>query len=573
MPDYGSTPSRSTLKKAQHRLDSMKRLRTDFEGALSDLSTHLSPRRYKDFTRKNRGKRVTSAILDPAPVYARRTLQSGMMAGITSPARPWFRLATFDPELREFGPVKQHLNIREKIMRETFQASNIYNFLHTVYGDIGWAGQFGGGIFSDPDHLIRGDQYRPGEYWLAADDNHQIDTMGRRADMSVEQTVARFGLGNVSKIVRQMYDKGDYDENIEVMSLIGPRDREKQEEAREEHPAEGRLSLPIYSYWWEEGAKDEDGLLSEGGYIETPIIAPRWEDVGDTYGYGPGWDVLPDAKQLQSMTRRKNEAIEKQVRPPMQGPTSARQSSASLMPGHVTYLDDPTGMGLKPLIENRTNLQHLTMDIEQTKENIREGFYADLWLMLTNSTRREITAREIEERHEEKLIALGPVLERLQQELLRPIIERTSALLERAGKFPEAPQELQGEGTLKVEYISMLAQAQKAVATGSVERLTGFAAAGFEAFPRSRHKINFDQAIDEMGDMLGVPPKIIRSDDEVDALNAKDDKAMQQQQQMMAATEQAGAAQQGAGAVKQLAEATQGGSAQDLLSRLGLSTP
>src|SRR6185503_3409752 len=197
-------------------------------------------------------------------------------------------------------------------------------------------------------------------------------------------------------------------------------------------------------------------------------MAPRWDVVGtDSWGTGPGWVALGDSLQLQVQQRRKLEAIDKQVKPPMVGPPSLRNEPASLLPGGVTYVADPSGQGFRAAIDVRLDLSHLAADIAEVQGRVKEAFYANLFLMLAESDRREITAREIDERREEKMLMLGPVLERLHDELLQPLVARVFNIMARNGQLPEPPCGLDRRG-LQVEFISILAQAQKAVATAGI---------------------------------------------------------------------------------------------------------
>jgi hypothetical protein len=167
---------------------------------------------------------------------------------------------------------------------------------------------------------------------------------------------------------------------------------------------------------------------------------------------------------------------------------------------------------------------------------IRKGFFEDLFLMLAQSDRREITAREIEERHEEKLWALGPVLEGLNQDFLNPNIDWTFDLLHRRGELPPPPPELQGRD-LKVEYVSVMARAMKQVDLASVDRFMGFIGQYAGADPSIMDKVDGDQVVDLYGDMTGVPAGIIRPDD--DTAEIRERRAQQQQQQQkLAAMEQ-----------------------------------
>jgi hypothetical protein len=85
---------------------------------------------------------------------AARTLRSGMMAGVTSPARPWFKLGFADQEVAELPAVKQWLNTVETRMRNVFARSNLYKVLPIIYGDMG---VFGTGclyIEEDAEHVF-----------------------------------------------------------------------------------------------------------------------------------------------------------------------------------------------------------------------------------------------------------------------------------------------------------------------------------------------------------------------------------------------------------------------------------
>ena len=164
--------------------------------------------------------------------------------------------------------------------------------------------------------------------------------------------------------------------------------------------------------------------------------------------------------------------------------------------------------------------------------------------MLVNAPQSTMTATEVMERHEEKLLMLGPVIERQFYELLNPVIDRTFSVLMREGKIPPPPQELieeakrQGDDKmdLKVEFISLLAQAQKIVATRAIDAVTTYALNVAQVKPDVLDKLDVDQAMDEYASATGAPPNIIVPDDMV--RKAREVKVQQlaqaQQQQQMA---------------------------------------
>jgi hypothetical protein len=261
------------------------------------------------------------------------------------------------------------------------------------------------------------------------------------------------------------------------------------------------------------------------------------------------------------MEREKAKLIAKIVTPPVQSPAGPSARVIHL-PGGVTHLPSTSASNsqIRELYQqNPQGITALSNDINIVEKRLDQAFFADLFLMLAQSDRREITAREVDERHEEKLLALGPVLERLHNEALNIAVTRTFMIAFRAGLIPQPPQEVQGQD-LKVEYTSILAQAQQAVAIAGIERFMGMVGSMAGVDPDVLDKVDFDQVVDEVGEALRVPPAIIRADDAV--AEQRQAKAAQQNQMAMAA-----AAQPAAESAKTLSETRLGtGSALDILT-------
>ncbi len=250
-------------------------------------------------------------------------------------------------------------------------------------------------------------------------------------------------------------------------------------------------------------------------------------------------EALGDIKQLQHQQLRKAQGIDYQTKPPIGLPTSMKGQEADTLPGGVTYFDAASGVGAsgsRQLFESRIDLQHLTMDIEDVRGRIRPAFYADLFLMLASTPLSNMTATEVAERHEEKLLMLGPVLERLHNELLSPLIDMTFDRMVEADILPPAPPELEGMD-LSVEFVSMLAQAQKAVRTNSVDRFVGALGAVAQLKPEVLDKFDGDQWADSYADDLGVDPELIVADDLV--AKTRDARAQQAAKADQLATAQA----------------------------------
>lgn len=526
---------RQRLERMRGQLDSE---RQSFVTHWRNLADYVLPRQQRFLaTDRNRLKSsVNNLIVNNTATLSTRTLSSGMMAGITSPARPWFTFTMDDTALAELGPVKEWLSVCAGRMREVFLRSNLYNILPMMYSDLGVFGTTACAVLEDREDVIRLYHFPIGSYMLSNSPRYQVDTLVREYQMTVRQLVEEFGEDNVSDTVRSQYQNNSKENWVDVVHVVYP--NEDYDEAK---PASKFKAWA--SCYYEKSATDGK-FLREAGFDEFPCLAPRWLLMGeDVYGSScPGMDALGDIKALQLEEKRKAQAIEKMVNPPMVAPSSMRNSRASVLPGDVTYLDIQSGQqGFKPAYEVNPRINELMMDIQQNEQRIRRAFFEDLFLMIANDTRSNITAREIEERHEEKLLMLGPVLERLNDELLDPLIDRTFSIMLKNKLLPPPPKELQGM-PIKVEYTSIMAQAMKLVGLGSMERFAGFVGNIAAAKPETLDKVDFDQMVDVYGDSVGLPPNIVVPDDKVAEIRAARAKQQQQMQQMeqMAAMAQVG---------------------------------
>jgi len=533
-------------------------LDTDFQLYRSrwmDIQEFVAPRR-GHFLRKNRNAPASfTSIMDNTAGLALRTLQSGMMAGISSPARPWFRLTLGDKGLAESREVKPWLHhVRDKMLG-IFSSSNVYNSLHILYGELGAFGTSAIMPLFDFEDVVRSYNLSLGSYKVGTNHRGVVDLIVREFPMTAKQLIGEFGKKNVSAVVLKAWEDGSYNTEFTVIHHILPN------ENRIVHSMNSG-NKPFSSIYYEEGEKDNQ-YLRIAGFDTFPAMVPRWEiKAEEHYGSGPGDFSLGDVKQLQIQQKRKAQGIDKMVNPPMQAPSSLANTPINSLPGGVSFYDETTGAtGIRPTYEVNPHLGELREDINETQQRISKAYYEDLFLMLANSDRRQITAREIEERHEEKLLMLGPVLERLHDELLDPLIDRTFAICLEKGVFPDIPQALEGQ-EIKVEYISLLAQAQKAVGTASIERAFAFTGNMVSIYPEARHKLDATKAVSSYADMLGVPPEIIRSDEEVAERVQADQQAQQQAQQQEQVT-------QGAANAKVLSETDAGNGANALQEVIG----
>lgn len=306
------------------------------------------------------------------------------------------------------------------------------------------------------------------------------------------------------------------------------------------------------------------------GYAEFPIVAPRWEVVGgDFYGRGPGWDALGESKTLQELRKDYLVAQKMAIQPPMVGPNSLRGTHRDLRPNGITYVDptDPNQV-FRPLYEVRPDLPGQIAAMQDSRDTIRRIFFADLFLAIIMNDDKNMTATQVNAINNEQMMMIGPVYERLDHELLDPFIGRTFGIMDRMGLIPPVPEELAGQ-ELKIEYISMLAQAQQMVGLGGIDRLTTYAGEMAKINPDVLDKFDADEAVDQYARMLGVPAAIVRSDEAVAEMRRSRAEQQAQMQQMAAAAQMAQTANQGAGAMRQAAQAAEGGGIGEIMEMIG----
>lgn len=560
----------SLYERARRRSGALKTERTGqgWDAHWRDIADHMRPRRSRFLcTDANKGTRINTSIIDSTGVRASTVLKSGMMNGMSSPAQQWFRLEPEDLDLMEYGPAKDWIDRLIKLARRILHASNTYEGLPLIYDELGLFGTGCSVVEDDFEDVIRLNTFTVGEYCLALNKRRTVDTIYREMRMSVMQCVQEFvakpngrmDWGNVATYVKTQYDNANYDAWVDVWHCIEPN--------MDADPAKLDVqNMPFRSLYWDDKDDRAGKFLRKSGYRENPIIAPRWEVVGnDVYGRSPGMDALSDVRQLQIQQKDKGAAIQKMYKPPTQGGPATADRFVSHLPGKHTVVADVNQGGIKPLYEVKPDINGLIADIEDTRRRIEEIFYVpDILAISRMQGVQPKNQMELAERKGEGLLVLGPVVQRLHNELLNPLLNRIiNRIVEvslpfwqegRPGMMPPPPPELQGM-PLKIEYQSSLAIIQKQQAIAGLERTANTVLSLVQAFPEVAAKFDSRQFMDEYNEALNGSTRIIRSDDVV----AEIDKARAQQQQAEQMAAAMPAVKDGADALKALSETHVGG--------------
>ena len=433
--------------------------RSPWDTAWESLAEHFLPTRFRTDDSPDDRPLLNRSLVDATGILAMRTLAAGLQGGMTSPARPWFRLALDDPELSRSHAGQRYLDEVEARMRVVLQRCNFYNAMHTIYAELG---TFGTAFVFELADLRHGFRFVPlcaGQYVLDTDAARRVDTVFHRMHMSLRQMVQSFGL--------------------------------------EALPENLRLAA------------------------------------NDVYGRSPAMDALPDCRMLQQMGITTLKAIHKAVDPPMSVHAGLRSVGLDLTPGGINFVDSLPGQNqpvATPLLQVKPDLAQARSAMEAVQQQIRAGLYNDLFRLILEG-RSKVTASEIAAREEEKLLLIGPVLERLHDELLIPLIDRTFRLMLALDMLPPCPPELSGRH-LKVEFVSLLAQAQKLVGISATDQYLALTLKAASAWPEAPDSVDVDNLLDNYAQSLGLPANLTRPREERARLRAGREEARQAEQQL-----------------------------------------
>lgn len=501
----------TSLGKVRKHFAQLRQERRSWEPFWRDVKEYIVPRRGRflfssSSSEVNRGVPVADRRINAAASRALSILASGMQSGLTSKARQWFLLTHPDPEVSRYQPVRVWYDQVQDVLEGMYRRSNVYSaLLHTYYEMAG----FGTGalsVLSHPDKVLFCRPYTTGSYYLSTDHWFEVDSFYYTEYLTAHQLLLNYGRAALPAAVLGALDSDRHETRFETVNAIL------------RHPEQFGVvapgGKPIASVHFLSRGHDGDKFLRVSGYDSWPVMTPRWDVVDvDVYGAPPTEDIMGDIRMVQRMEADGLKGLAKGVTPPMRIPPELERRGLNMQPGGLNVVSSMNEHAVAPLMTAQVNMQQLQMKIDRVIEGIRDGLYNSLFLALLTQDNPQMTAREVVERHEEKLLMLGPVLERIHYELLDPLIARTFALANEAGLIPPPPADID-LGATQIEYVSILSQAQKAVGVSRIEQSVQFLGNMVAVYPEVRHALDPLKAYKEYNNMIGVRAGIFTPDDE-----------------------------------------------------------
>lgn len=513
------------IKLINQRFESLKQERSSWEDLWRDIRDYCLPDlgcfSGEDATQ---GSKRYRKILDAEAIDCADVLAAGLLGGVSSPSRPWLRLTTMDPDLDKNPVVKEWMTKVQDLLLLYFSKAECYNALHQSYLELPVFGTACTIVKPHPEQLISLQNLTIGEYWLAEDDYGKVDTMYRRLSLTAKQMVQQWGFEAVNNDVRQAFEKDPFT-RFNVIHAIEPR-IERNPDKRD------NKNMPWQSVYFQEGVQDK--VLSESGFRNFPALCPRWmTSGGSVYGRGPGAKALSAQKSLQRLHLRLAELVDYGTRPPILYPSTLKDQLSQFKPGGRVAVNPQEAPIIRSMWEVRTDPQAMLALIQSTRQDIQRIFFVNVFQMIAaTANQTDRTATEVQALEQEKVMMLGPVLERLHTELLDPLVTNAFGFMVEYNMLPEVPEELYGR-ELSIEYVSVLAEAQKNASANGIVRTAQQIGLLAQINPQAVDKLDVDATIDQLADMNGVPPSLIVTGQKVALIRQQ--RAEQQQAQMQAA--------------------------------------
>jgi hypothetical protein len=521
-------------KKLLKRFDRLKSNRQNWESHWQEVADYMQPRKADVTKTRSKGDKRTELIFDSSPLQAVELLAASLHGMLTNPSTTWFSLRFKGGEFADNDEAKAWLEDATEVMYNAINKSNFQQEIFELYHDLitfGTAAMF---IEDDEEDTLKFSTRHINEVYISENDKGRIDTIFRKFTLTARSAIQKFG-ANVSDNIVTVNRKDPYEE-IEILHAVYPRsdfDPKKQD----------KENMPFESVYLEAGTGDE---LSVSGFREFPFVVPRYLKAShEIYGRSPAMTALPDVKMLNEMSKTTIKSAQKQVDPPLLVPDDGFILPVRTVPGGLNFYRSGTRDRIEPLNIGANTPLGLNME-EQRRDSIRNAFYVNQLMMQSGP---QMTATEVIQRNEEKMRLLGPVLGRLQSELLKPLIDRAFALLLRKNLFRPAPEFLSGQD-IEIEYVSPLAKAQKSAELQSIMRGIEIMGSLANVAPVFDH-MNMDKLVKHLMDIVGVPQKVLKTENQVQA----ERQAAQQQQEQMQQMQQAQQLAEAAGSAAPMAKA------------------
>jgi hypothetical protein len=476
---------------------------------------------------KTPGDKRQEKVFDATAILALERFAAAMESMLTPRTMKWHKLAVKNPELAEDQQIQAYLDEVTNILFRV-RYSPKANFASQVHENYMSLGAFGSGAIFIDDIVGFGIRYKSihlSEVFFSENHVGIVDKVHRKFELTARQAIEKWGADKISEKIRSAAENNP-EQKFEFLHCVKP-NQDRQPGRRDYR------GMPFISYYI---CLTSHMILSESGYNSFPYAISRYVTAPkEVYGRSPAMTVLPDIKMLNEMSKTVIRAAHKIVDPPLLLQEDGVLQAFNTRPGALNYggVDDQGRQVVQPLQTGARVDINMEM-MEQRRRVINDAFLITLFQILVETP--NMTATEAMLRAQEKGALLAPTMGRQQSEMLGPLIERELDILGRAGVLPPMPEALvELGGDVDIEYVSPLNRSQRAEEGVAILRTLESIAPLAQIDPSVMMRFNPDQIVKELAEINGVPAKILRSDEEIEAMKQEQNQQAEAQALLQAA--------------------------------------
>lgn len=479
------------------RFNKMKSGRTNWDKYWDEIAEHFVPRKSNVYGTYVSGQKKENRLFDSESVHAVELLASALHGMLTNPFLVWFGLATSDEKLNADPKIRKWLQYAVNKMTLTLNSSNFQTEIHELFVDLVSFGTGKIAIDEDDDTIVRFSSAPIYDAYIEENNKGIVDTCFTESDWTIRQIIQEFGEKVIQEKCPDLLQKMKNDPEAceKILHCVFPRNEASKSRVPKKMAYASFHVFPRTKQ-----------ILRESGYRMNRYAIPRWTKLSnEKYGRSPAMKCLSDVKTLNTMVRSLLQGSQLRAAPPVQAPDDGLMSPVRMTPHGVTFYRSGT--------KDRVEMMNIGGDlgineklVQMYQEKINKAFFINQLQLSENNP--QMTATEVNQRTEDKLRLLGPILGRLHNELLKPIIDRVFEIMLSKGVFKDIPAELSGK-KLEISYTSQIAKAQKASQLDSLPRLIQSVGPVTQMFPEMWDNVDPDGLFRYIADKVELPEEVM----------------------------------------------------------------
>lgn len=515
--------SSSAGQKIVQKYEKMKSDRVNWDEYWEELAEYFIPNKDDVYGFRMEGERKHNKLYDSTSIHSLEMLSSSLHGMLTNPASVWMGLSSGNSAVDQIPEVSKYLQQCTRIVIDVLNQSNFQEEIHETYLDLGGIGTTVLDMEEDDDTHIRFKSNPIYGSYICENSKGIVDTLARCYKMTLRQIKQKYGEDIFKKHLdlQSAFDK-DCEQKEEIIFLV---------ETDPDNKGKWKRTDVLRKHFF---------VLKESTYHSWPFAVPRWTKLNsEVYGRCPAMKCLPDVKMLNAMMKATIRGLQKSIDPPLMVPDNGFLLPIKTSPNSTNFYRT----GMKDRIEifptaSRPDIGENFM--EQVRSRVREAFFYDQMQLINQ---RDMTATEVMQRTDERLRFLGPILGRLNNELLKPIIDRVFDICSRRGLFPKPPIELKDFPDLKIIYTSQIAKAQRTAESNTLQKVIQASLPVLQSQPDAMDNFNADSVVRKFAVDFGLPNEFLNDPKSVTETRKARAESQAQQNQAQTANVEADTAQ------------------------------